>query len=138
MVYTIDEHGDPWEKRFHPHLIPYFPFYDEFWRAVIVPSTMREINGDIELRPDVDRDFELLVMSHYSCYCHLGMASEMIDQVSTNDLLYDDFFFHLAASIEMVDKRFLVYCAKIFAQCGLISKVQDLDNIFDSEWKTLR
>lgn len=41
---------------------------------VIVPSTRREVGRDPDLCPELDKDFELLAMSHYSAYLHFGRA----------------------------------------------------------------
>ena len=111
-MYTIEHHGDEWEKYFRSRLLPQFPNYEEFWRRVIVPFTMRDVDGTIGFRPNLDKDLELLAMSHYTCYCHLGIAFEQLDTVAEKSYLYDDFFFHLSASMEMVEKRLLKYISK--------------------------
>jgi hypothetical protein len=134
-MYTIENDGDIWEKRFHPRLFPFFPNYDEFWRTVIVPMTMRDIDGTIDLRPNVDRDLELLAMSHYSCYCHLGVAHELLELVAEKPYLYDDLFFHIDASVEMVTKRFLKYCDKVWKKVNPSQKHQSIEGKLGYDWR---
>jgi hypothetical protein len=137
-MYTIENDGDVWEKRFHPRLFPLFPNYDEFWRIVIVPMTIRENNGGIDLRPAVNRDLELLAMSHYSCYYHLGVASELLESVGKLPCLYDDFFLHLGASVEMINERFLVYCDKIWEQTGLLETRRRFVDMLGDNWRVCK
>ncbi len=133
-MYTIENDGDDWEKRFHPRLFPLFPNYDEFWRTVIVPMTVRDFNGGTDLRPGLDRDLELLAMSHYSCYCHLGAAHELLERVADIPYLYDDFFFHIDASVEMITKRFLIYCDKVWKKTDPSRKHPSLEGKLGSDW----
>lgn len=137
-MHTIESDGDIWEKRFHPRLFPLFPNYDEFWHIVIVPMTMRDINRGINLLPGVDRDLELLAMSHYSCYYHLGVANELLDSLDGKPYLYEDFFFHLATGCEMIanepKERFLAYCRKVWEKTGMLLERQRLESKLGQNW----
>lgn len=113
MPYTIQSHGDMYEQRFYPYLAALFPNYEAFWRDVIVPMTMRDIDGQVWLRPGVARDLELLSMSHYSCYYHLGVAHELLTLLNERPYLCDDSFLHLEAALALVD-RFLRDCGKVW------------------------
>ncbi len=132
MNYVLKSNGDYWEKRFHDRLSPLFPNYESFWQKVVVPSTMRDSNKDPSLCEGLDRDFELLVMSHYSAYFHFGVALELLESADQNYYLYDDFFFHVDAGVKMTE-RFLRHCMKLWRKVeGL--KAQNIDTVLSVEW----
>jgi len=118
--YILEHDGDQLEKQFYSRLSPSFPYYETFWQKVIVPFTLRDIDGTLGIRPGVDKDLELMAMSHYSCYCHLGIAHELLGLVADRAYLYDDYFFHIDAAIEMVQGRFVRYCDKVWAKTGQV------------------
>jgi len=76
MHYTLEEHGDEFEKMFWPVLRHNFPNYETFWREFVVPLTARPYG--IGIRPKVDVCLEDMCMAHYSVYYHLGVARELI------------------------------------------------------------
>ena len=152
MSYQLISDGDLLEKIFYLRMSLLLPHYEEFWQKFVVPSTMREIDGSIHLRPGIYRDLELAFIHHYSCYCHLGMAHEILDMVAERLYLIDDFFFHLHAGMEMVsrkkkdrkqlkeDKGFLKYCANVRAK--IIPPIKgescynSLANALGDDWKS--
>ncbi len=134
-TYWLEKDGDELEKRFYPRLSALFPNYEQFWQTVIVPATMREIDGNLGLRPGVAKDFELLAMSHYSCYCHLGIAHEMLEMAGARPYLYDDYFFHLDAAVEMARNRFLRYCEKVWEEVGLAEYRVRFETKLGSDWQ---
>ncbi|HJW29521.1 MAG TPA: hypothetical protein VJ508_09770 [Saprospiraceae bacterium] len=134
-MYTIEKDGDYWEKKFHPRLFPMFPNYDEFWRLAIIPLTDRAHTGGIDLRSNIDRNLKLLAMSHYACYYHLGVAGEHLDASLDFPHAFDDLLLHLITSVEMVTRRFITICEKIWDETGLIETRQAFYNSLGVSWQ---
>jgi hypothetical protein len=135
MPYTLQDHGDVYEQRFYPYLAALFPNYEAFWQSIIVPMTMRDIDGQIWLHPGVAKSLELLAMSHYSCYYHLGIAHELLSLLNEKPYLYDDFFLHIEAALALVD-RFLRDCGKVWRELFATPRDLFFTALRTDDWKS--
>ena len=85
--FTLDRHGDYWEKKWWPIIKVDFPSYEVFWRYYVVPLTNR-IDSSISrsgpdwirVRKSVPDRYLQMMMAHYSVFYRLGRASEMAGQ----------------------------------------------------------
>jgi hypothetical protein len=104
MDYTLNDHGDLYERRFWSTLSASFPNYEILWQQFIVPLTGRDSDGSTKLRSDIDPLLEELAMAHYSVFFHLGVSRDL--HISGSEF-FEDIFFHLSAATEMVEQLIL-------------------------------
>jgi hypothetical protein len=98
---TLLQDGDSFEKNSWPALNYYFPHYELFWQLHIYPLRAK---GTILLRDDVDGDFQLLAMRHYSTYVNLARANEKIESRVDRLRFFDEIYANLHRSCELAIK----------------------------------
>ena len=67
-------HGDIRERSLWPTVRGYFPLYEGFWRAHVVP--LRDSDGYV--RREVDQRLQLMAQAHYSCLVSLGSVLDAL------------------------------------------------------------
>lgn len=124
MTWTLREHGDRFERDHWDLLQDTWPNYEVLWREFIVPLTGRPEH--IQLRPDTDPLLEAMCMTHYSIFYHLGTAHGLLQALQNGSdseyaECYDEIFFHMSSSTEMV-QRFLLVLREIRNILGFYGK----------------
>lgn len=110
MEYTLQEHGDYYEKKYWHILKDNFPNYEVFWKEFIVPLTKRNEGGGIGLRENLQFNWLYeLAMAHYSVYYHLAVAEEFRRKFIKSEYEFSEhIFYHLSSATEMVERLLFI------------------------------
>jgi len=98
--------GDPIEKEgIYKHKFDeLFPNYSEFWAKYVQPN--RDPNDPSKLRVGFPQEIENIINNHYGVFYHLTVAYRQIGELSNPVLDIGDPLYHLATTIDLVERTF--------------------------------
>jgi hypothetical protein len=90
--------GDAIEQKTWCELSPFFPHYEEFWRQHLYPL---RVPGSVQIRSEVDDEFQELAANHYTAYVSLTRAQRKLPLLNEEDYLFpDEVYWHFYRTIE--------------------------------------
>ena len=80
--WTLNEHGDSFERDWALHVLDGFPAYQEFWRRHVVPLSFRIKEPDNQfIRPSLPPHLVALADSSYAVFYHVAHGHAYLDRL---------------------------------------------------------
>jgi len=135
----LREEGDPFEREATNYGLDHmFPRYAEFWGKYVYPQ--RRKTDSSKLREEFPGELEDIFNNHYSVYYQLTVCLRQIEKFDPALLDIGDPLFHLATSIDMVERTLLaILKVQIKTQeRNLVNKLtkEEFDQITEGYWST--
>jgi hypothetical protein len=121
--FTLEQHGDSYERLWGHFLKDHFPEWERFWAHHVVPLTNRidpEFKGSGQAKlfirddPGIDAGVEALMMANYSVFYFLARSCAIV--ASEPHLFAEDVFIFLRATTENVAKFLDVFTNRLVRQ----------------------
>lgn len=115
------EHGDRYEKKYCALVLPDLPLIEAFWRAFVVPLTMRLhvypglAERSIRYRPGIEECLQHICGANYSVYLNLAFAKSALASWDEEQSL-ESVYTRLSSTFDVFESLCFTFC-KLLCSC---------------------